>query len=254
MVTGVVFNIQRFTLHDGPGIRTTVFLKGCGLRCQWCHNPEAIRPQPELNTDGRLIGEVMTIDEVLAVVEKDRRYYQNSKGGITISGGEPMQQFAFTRELLQAAKQNGLHTTLDTSGFAPQQDFEALLPHVDLFLFDIKADTSTLHRRLTGVGNERILANLAFLVTHGAAVRLRCPLIPGINDSPAHLHFIAELNTRYPQLDGIDLMPFHNLAAGKWQAVHRAWELGDLPSANADDRTRWITELKAAGCDKVTLG
>ena len=252
MATGVVFNIQRFTLHDGPGIRTTIFLKGCPLQCVWCHNPEAINRSPETDTAGHVIGKAMTVDEVMAVVEKDRRYYENSNGGVTFSGGEPTAQFKFLMELLMTARARGLHTTVDTSGFAPQKYFATLLPLVDLFLYDFKASAD--HRRLTHVGSERILSNLEFLLNHRAAVRLRCPLIPGVNDSDQHLQLIAALSKRYPQLAGIDLMPFHNLAAGKWRAVRREWQLGDLPSASRADKDRWIGVLTSAGCQRATLG
>lgn len=254
MTSGLVLNIQRFTLHDGPGIRTTVFLKGCALGCVWCHNPEAMNPQPETTAAGRTYGTAMTVEAVLAEVEKDSAYYHNSGGGMTLSGGEPLFQFAFARELLHTAKRRGLHVVVDTAGYVPRRYFEQVLPDVDLFLFDIKADSSALHRRLTGVSNTRILANLDFLMAEGAAVRLRCPLIPGVNDHPAHLTFIADLAARYPGLRGIELMPFHNMAAGKWAAVGKVWTLGDRPSASTDDHSRWLAALQAAGCTQAQIG
>ncbi|MBE2271622.1 MAG: glycyl-radical enzyme activating protein [Anaerolinea sp.] len=251
---GVVFNIQRFTLHDGPGIRTTVFLKGCPLRCVWCHNPEAMSPEPETSSTGQPFGALMTADEVLAVIAKDRRYYDNSGGGVTFSGGEPLFQFKFTLELAERAKAAGLHVAIDTAGFAPQRHYEQILPYVDLFLYDIKADSGELHRALTGVSNDLILRNLDALMTYGARVRLRCPLVPGVNDHADHLRFIAGLAARYPALDGIDLMPFHNLAAGKWHAVNKTWTLGEVASATTADQARWLDFLRAAGCTNATIG
>ncbi len=254
MTTGIIFNIQRFSLHDGPGIRTTVFAKGCTLRCIWCHNPEAISPHLETGAHGQVFGQPMTAAEVLLIVEKDRRYYDTSGGGLTLSGGEPLFQFAFARELLSRAKASGLHTALDTAGNVPRGWVAEILPFVDLFLYDIKAHTPDVHRRLTGAPNTRILNNLDYLVEHGAAVRLRCPLIPGINDSVDHLRFIAALSRRFPQLDGIDLMPFHDLAAGKWRAVGRTWQLDEIKSAAPDQQAAWLNVLRAEGCDRARIG
>lgn len=254
MARGVVFNIQRFCLHDGPGIRTTVFLKGCPLRCQWCHNPEAMAVQPEANQEGRILGEYRTADAVLAEVLKDRAYYEKSGGGLTLSGGEPLFQFGFARALLRQARQEGLHICLDTAGHVPQKHLAAVLEDVDLFLFDIKAHDAALHRALTAVDNQRILANLDYLYRAGAAIRLRCPLIPGVNDSAGHLQFIAGLARRYPRLEGIEIMPFHDMAAGKWTAVGKSWALEGLASAGESDRARWLAQLAALGCENAAIG
>jgi len=253
MSSGIVLNIQRFSLHDGDGIRTTVFLKGCGLRCVWCHNPEAMLLQPQMSVDGKMLGVEMTVDQVIAAVEKDRRYYENSGGGLTLSGGEPLFQFTFARDLLTEAKRRGLHICLDTAGDVPQSHFASVLPLVDVFLYDIKAHTPEQHQRLTGVENKRILANLEFLYASGAAITLRCPLIPGINDTPDHLAWIASLARRYPNLRGIDIMPFHNMAAGKWRAIGKTWTLGDLPNASEADRARWLETLRACGYINIRL-
>jgi glycyl-radical enzyme activating protein len=253
MRSGIVFNIQRFCLHDGPGIRTTVFLKGCGMRCVWCHNPEAIRVKPEVTAEGKTIGTAMTVESILQIVERDRRYYENSGGGLTLSGGEPLFQFSFAKELLHAARDRGLHTCVETSGQMPERQYAEVMADVDLFLYDIKAHDPFLHQKLTGISNTRILANLDFLYCQGAAIAVRCPLIPGVNDSPAHLRFISGLAKQYPQLKGIEIMPFHNMAAGKWRSAGREWVLGDLPSADETIKSRWMEQLDQLGCNRISL-
>jgi glycyl-radical enzyme activating protein len=298
---GLVFDIQRFALHDGPGIRTTVFLKGCPLHCLWCHNPEsrAFHPQIGFKADRclhcmacvavcphaaqkqdqgrhlmdhslcqvckrclsacdygalRLIGEETRVDEILAEVLKDRAYYQRSGGGLTVSGGEPLSQFAFVRELLAAAKAEGLHTCLDTTGFARWHRLAALLPLVDLFLYDYKATDPAEHRRLTGVSNRLILENLDRLYAHGARILLRCPLVPGINDSPDHLQGIASLSHKYPDLAAVEIMPYHNLGRHKAAEVGMRSRLADLPSADEATQTGWLDALHTLGCRSARLG
>jgi pyruvate formate lyase activating enzyme len=244
---GIVFDIQRFCLHDGPGIRTTVFLKGCSLRCIWCHNPESMRMQPQADRHGRVIGESTTVDEVLAVVERDRPYYERSGGGITLSGGEPLVQFPFVRDLMHEAKRRGFQLCLETAGHVPQRRFEAVLPDVDMFLYDVKAHDSTQHKDLTSQSNRQILANLDYLCCHGACIRLRCPLIPGVNDTHEHLQFIAELTRRYPMLDGVEIMPYHNMAAQKWEAIGLPHVLAGRPSASEEQRRQWLQTLADLG-------
>ena len=265
MSSGTVFEIQHFSLQDGPGIRTTVFLKGCPLRCLWCHNPESQDPHPELSFrpeccigcgwcfqvcphGGRspehpgelrrdrcrrcgrctercyagaleLVGKTMTADEVLQEVLADREFYRHSGGGLTISGGEPLTQFPFVLELARAAKQQGIAVALDTSGYAPYEQLEALLPWVELFLYDCKATGAERHRELTGVDNVRILDNLARLDAAGARIWLRCPLVPGLNDQPEHLAAIADLANRRPRIERITLHPYHALGRDKEQRM-----------------------------------
>lgn len=213
--TGTVFDIQRAALHDGPGIRTVVFLKGCFLRCLWCHNPESWDPQPQLAMRPGASGEIqnfgreMTVAEIMQIVLRDRIYYEESRGGITLSGGEPTLQFDFCRALLAAACEHNIHTCLDTSGHNSREAFTELLPLVDLFLFDFKLTDSQAHLRWTGAGNELILDNLNFLYRSGAGILLRCPILPGINDDREHFQAIAALNKKYPRLRGIEILPYH---------------------------------------------
>jgi len=294
-MTGLVFDIQRCSLHDGPGIRTTVFLKGCPLACLWCHNPESISPAPELSfledrctrcgacvqicprrahqvADGRhliaraccaacgtcvaacpnqalrIVGEEMEADDVLGVAARDRAYYDRSGGGLTLSGGEPMLQFDFTLALLRGARARGLHTCLDTCGLASQEQFAQVLPFVDLFLFDYKATDPEQHRALTGATNEQLLEALAFLDARGAAVVLRCPLIPGVNDSAEHLAGIAALAARFPRVVGVEVMPFHTLGREKARTVGREVNLRDVPTADDATVARWLSALHELGC------
>jgi glycyl-radical enzyme activating protein len=297
MTTGIVFDIQRFGLHDGPGIRTVVFLKGCPLHCAWCHNPESQVRQPqvrfreevcvrcgacaaacehgahEIGLDGHLYdrtacqvcgrcieeclyeglvltGKEYSVEEVMAVVRRDVVYYDQSGGGITLSGGEPLAQPAFTLALLQAARAEGIHTCIETSGCAAQPVLERVLPWVDLFLYDYKG-SGEQHRALTGVDSGIILENLAILIERGAQVRLRCPLVPGVNDSDEHLAAIVDLERRFPALDGIDLLPYHNTGSGKYGQYGMLYELPDLPSATDADQQRWLERLQEMGASKV---
>ncbi len=244
-MNGIVFDIQRFCIHDGPGIRTTVFLKGCTQRCLWCHNPESMSPLPETNAvTGKTIGHVMDVEAVLETVERDRSYYENSGGGITLSGGEPLLQIRFAQTMLHEAKQQGLHTCLDTAGNIPCHFYSEVLADTDLFLFDIKAHDPEKHRRYTGVTNTRILSNLDFLYRHDAAIILRCPLVPGVNDEDDHLRFVGELAQGYPNIKGVEIMPYHNIARDKWRAIGKELPLGDLASANASDHERWLAILR----------
>jgi glycyl-radical enzyme activating protein len=299
--TGLIFDIQRGSMHDGPGIRTSVFLKGCSLRCIWCHNPEsqstlkAVSFRQEscalcgecaktcehhahqilegihiyerslceqcgdcvescLYDALKLAGKEETVEEVMTVVLRDRPFYEQSGGGLTITGGEPMLQQEFTLELLRAAKAEGLHTCLDTSGWSSRRLFAQVLPFVDLFLFDYKATDPEIHRKLTGVSNELILSNLDFLVRQGSCVRLRCPLVPGINDSLDHLKGIAALHHRYPALDGIDLMAYHNIGNAKYERFGLKNPLPGSKTVEEIDKQTWLESLHDLGCEIVTLG
>lgn len=300
MASGIVFDIQRFSLHDGPGIRTTVFLKGCPLHCLWCHNPESWRPNPQLRfhqdrcthcgrcalacpsqvhdvaTDqhalrydrciacGRCVlacangalelsGRLMDVDAVMAEVLADQTYYRNSGGGLTVSGGEPLLQYDFLVQLLRAGHAHGIHTCVETSGFARQEKVMGLLGLVDEFLFDIKLIDDARHIACTGVSNKPILENLDALLTHGAAVRLRCPIIPGINDTDAHISGVSALTHRYPNLLGVDVLPYHSIGRNKWKQIGRDYSLSDLETLGQSDQECLLQRFQAFGCVHAVL-
>jgi pyruvate formate lyase activating enzyme len=222
-VKALIFDIKRFAIHDGPGIRTTVFFKGCPMDCQWCHNPESKTAYPEdIMRNDRIgerifrrketIGSYYTVDDVLAIVQEDRLFYENSGGGVTFSGGEPMQQVDFLQQLLVSCKKKEIHTAVDTSGLAKISSFERILPHTDLFLFDIKHLDEQKHRDYTTVSNKQVLSNLDFLLQQGASILLSIPIIPGFNDDDFHLHQLKTfIEERREDLVGIRLLPYHDI-------------------------------------------
>ena len=228
---GIVFKIKKYALHDGPGIRTTIFLKGCPLRCWWCHNPEGQSPEPQpmplvaaTSTDngrGEIVGRVWTVDAPLAEIEKDRIFYDESDGGVTFSGGEPLAQPDFVAALLDACRNREIHTAVDTSGYAPESVVRDVLARADLILYDLKLMDETRHRHYTGVGNRRILENLRIAASLGPALIVRIPLIPGINDDAENLGRTAAFLSDLPALQRVDLLPFHSIADGKYRRLER---------------------------------
>jgi pyruvate formate lyase activating enzyme len=226
-LTGVVFNIQRYVLHDGPGIRTTVFLKGCPLACPWCHNPEGRTFEPEtlerrIQEPGeaeRIVpetaGRQMTVSEVLREVERDTLFFDESGGGVTFSGGEPLARPGFLSALLRGCREREIHAAVDTSGYAPNEVLAEIAPLASLFLFDLKAVDPELHRRLTGVGNRRILENLRTLDRMRRLAMIRFPLIPGFTDAPGNMEAIADFVSQLESIRKVAVLPFHPTARGK---------------------------------------
>lgn len=228
---GIVFDIRHFSVHDGPGIRTTVFLKGCPLSCRWCHNPEGIAPDiEEMETsvflDRReirrktLVGKVMTPGEVLVQLIKSRVFFEESGGGVTFSGGEPLMQGEFLSECIGLCRNEGIHTTLDTSGFASETLFETIAGKCNLILFDLKHTDDQKHLEYTGAGTELIRKNL-LLAAKTNDVILRIPLIPGFNDDlPLH-HEIVELMVSLG-LHQVDILPWHRMSKAKYEKLNRS--------------------------------
>ena len=231
-VTGLVFDIKRYALHDGPGIRTTVFFKGCALRCWWCHNPESQLPHPERSTKQLHLGETcltedvsigreMSATEVLAEIERDRVFYDESGGGATFSGGEPLIQPEFLKQLLLETERQGIHRTLDTCGYAPQSTLADAAPLVDLFLYDLKLIDEQAHRQYTGVSNRLILDNLEYLLRAKAEIVIRLPLIPGITDTVENLESLRSFLDDRPALTRLDILPYHQTARTKYERLGR---------------------------------
>lgn len=237
---GLIFSIKRYSVHDGPGIRVTFFLKGCLLSCRWCHNPEGILPEPQTILQAKRVGDkefresetagiYYSVEKIIEILEKDRIFIEQSKGGVTFSGGEPMMQHEFLVEALQACRRKGFHTAVDTSGYAPVEDFISVLPHADIFLFDIKHLDATKHQKYTGVSNNLILSNLRLILDSGNQVILRIPVIPGINDDQGHLSslcdFISDIKCR--NLLRINLLPFHRVGAGKYRKLDIPYRMAE---------------------------
>ena len=299
-LTATIFDIQRFSVHDGPGIRTTVFFKGCNLRCAWCHNPESLRPTPEVmvypdkcvgcgacakacaigaprfDENGPAIdrarctgclacagvcfsgalsaaGKAMSVSQVLDVVRRDVPFYESSGGGMTISGGEALLQSEFAAELLHRARTEGIHTTVDTALAVSWEHVAKVLPHTDLFLVDIKAAGSALHRRLTGIGNERILKNLRRLVGLGAQVWVRIPLVPGAAGDEAELAAIARILADIPGIQRIELLNFHRMGEGKYRALGMEYAAAELNPISAKRVNEMARVFEDAGIETLVV-
>lgn len=277
---GIVFNIQRFCVDDGPGIRTTVFLKGCSMRCFWCHNPESFERQPQIQYYphkctgcgrcaevcpvgahqreagtmffdrekcifcGRctencmaealiLVGKEMSAEEVLEEVSRDELFYRNSGGGVTFSGGEPLCQSGFLKQLLALCKGKGYHTAVESSLNAPWNTVSEIALFTGLFLADIKLINCRRHREATGCGNERILANIGRLAESGSKILIRVPVIPGVNDTVADMMEIACFVQSLRAVTGVELMPFHAMAEEKYRSLelpYRCKGMATLPA------------------------
>ncbi len=255
---GIVFNIQRFAVQDGPGIRTTVFLKGCPLSCWWCHNPEGMDPKPQRmvrkrTLRGRVfeeeeeVGKEMEVAEVLSILHRERVVMEESGGGVTFSGGEPLMQPDFLRDLLKAARNEGFHTAVDTSGFAPAKHLEQILPFTSLFLYDIKGMDDRIHKQYTGVSNQVILENLKFLSESGSRIQIRIPLLKGINDSEKNINeTILFLKSLY-EIEQIDLLPYHPTGQSKYQRFGLKYRLPEQEEMTEEEINRVDRLFKKAG-------
>lgn len=241
----VIFDIQRNSFVDGPGIRTTVFFKGCNLKCVWCHNPESQSPEKEImfyknkctscgwcdgltpeNTDffcfndaKEICGAEYTPDEIIAEIVKDKPFYESSGGGATFSGGECMLQVDFLLEALKKCKENDIHTAVDTAGAVAWERFEKILPYTDLFLYDVKSANTEIHKKYTGIGNRLILENLSRLLSSGKPICVRIPVIPGVNDTEAEMKGIKAFFDKNGYPEKIELLPYHAMGEHKYEAL-----------------------------------
>lgn len=230
---GRIFDIQRFSTHDGPGIRTIVFLKGCALRCRWCCNPESQSYEIETmiqNGKPKVMGRDVTVSEVMAEVIKDRPYYNRSGGGVTLSGGESLLQPDFAVALLKACKENGINTAIETTGFANADVIKRFLPYLDTVLMDIKHINSNKHKEFTSQTNERILENAKLIAENANKLIIRVPVIPTFNDTVAEIAEIAAFASSLPRVDEIHLLPYHNMGRDKYTGLGRQYGMGDLKS------------------------
>ena len=289
---GVVFDIQKFCVNDGPGIRSVVFLKGCPLKCLWCHNPESNKKIRQLYCDRKkctacgkceevcrqgvhcikdgkhtidyqkcllceecvkvcpteaigIYGKEMSVKEIVDIVIKDKEYYDNSSGGVTISGGEPMIQAEFSFELAKELKRQGIHVCMETSGFARSEEFMKIDPYIDLFLFDYKATGDKLHKKLTGVDGDVIIKNLGLLLQRKKNVRLRCPIIPGYNLTKEHLRAIAHFSRM--GVSSVDIIPYHNMGISKAKNIGSDMYLEDVEVPTQEEVQKWMDYINDHG-------
>lgn len=242
---GNIFNIQKFCTKDGPGIRTTVFLKGCPLHCLWCHNPESQSGKIEHMYEAlEMSGYEISVEEVIKEVLKDKDFYENSGGGITLSGGEPLFQTDFCLELLREAKKNNLHVCMETCGFAERHVMEETAGLVDIYLFDYKETNPARHKEFTGVDNKLILDNLKLIDELGKSIVLRCPIIPGYNDREEHFAGIAAVANKLKNLVEVEIEPYHTFGAEKYKRLDKEYHLSGVDAPDGEIVDLWIEEIK----------
>lgn len=249
--TGRIFDIQKYSIHDGPGIRTIVFLKGCALRCKWCCNPESQSFQIQtMMQDGRekVIGRDVTVEEVMDEVRKDTCHYKRSGGGLTLSGGESLLQPDFASALFQAAQYYGLNTALESTGFAEFETIkEKILPFLDLFLMDIKHLDSAKHKLFTGQPNDLILENARKIAAEGQKLIIRVPVIPTFNDTPEEILQIAQFARTLHGVEQLHLLPYHRLGQDKYLGLDRNYTLGHLMPPDNEHMEMLAQVARASG-------
>ena len=229
---GRIFDIQRYSIHDGNGIRTIVFLKGCVLRCRWCCNPES--QEYDIQTmmvqgKPKVIGRDVTVAEVMKTVEKDRQYYWRTGGGLTLSGGESLCQPEFATSLLQAAQESGISTAMESMGCAKWETIEKLLPYLDQYLLDIKHMNPRKHKEFTGRSNELMIENAMKIAKSGMTeLSIRVPVIPGFNDTEEEIRQIAAYTATLPNVKRMHLLPYHRLGQDKYTGLNREYLMGDV--------------------------
>jgi pyruvate formate lyase activating enzyme len=237
----IIFDIRSFSVHDGPGIRTTFFFKACPLRCAWCHNPESHHPGIQKVTGifkigqssvpcVKQVGEIITLNQAISKAEADRLFYEESGGGITLSGGEPLMQADFVITLLEAAHQLDIHTAVDTSGYAPESVFKEVITKTNLVLFDLKIMEDAQHKKFTGKSNRLILENFKWLMRQKTEVIIRIPLIENITDTMQNLEAIRAVLKSTKAIPRIDLLPYHQTAYNKYKQLDLTYGLKQLPN------------------------
>ncbi len=249
---GRIFNIQRFSIHDGPGIRTIVFLKGCYLRCAWCCNPESQRYEIEEMIEGgkqKTVGRDVTVEEILPEILADMPYYRRSGGGLTLSGGEVLAQADFARDLLRAAKEYGLHTAIETAASLPYREIEKLLPYLDLILMDVKHMDPVRHKEYTGVDNALILENARLLAASGVELVIRTPVIPGVNDTDADIRAISMFARSLGTVREHHLLPYHRLGTDKYDGLGRRYSLPEIEPPSKERMLHLLSVAEESGLE-----
>nr|MDO8135362.1 glycyl-radical enzyme activating protein [Candidatus Njordarchaeum guaymaensis] len=262
---GLIFDIKKYSLHDGPGIRTTVFLCGCPLTCWWCQNPEGQKLNLEealqmrrkskssLTTTKELIGREANVEEIVAEIERDRVFYEESGGGVTFSGGEPLLQHVFLNGLLDACLKLKISTALETCGYAPWEVVRKVKNKIDLFLYDLKLMDDKEHQKYTGASNVQILSNLTRLDSEGKNIVIRFPVIPEITDTEGNIRQIAEYISSLKTVREIDLLPYNKLGKGKYEKLNRLNLLTDLEPPSPERLNQLSERFKVLGL-KVKIG
>jgi len=265
MSTGIIFDIKRYAIHDGPGIRTTVFLKGCPLQCLWCHNPEgqSLQPEPIIRetvastSAGTLeyetAGRVVSLGSVIEEIEKDILFYDESGGGVTISGGEPLMQPAFLKAVLAACKDRDIHTAIDTCGYASHEALDSIMDMVDLFLFDLKLMDENEHTRYTGQSNRLILDNLREIAVRRKQVIIRFPVVPGITDTDENVSRLVDSLSSLNTITCVSLLPYHKMAGPKYVKLRRPNDIERLEPPSKEKLDSIKARLERRGV-RVTVG
>lgn len=249
-VKGRIFDIQKFSVHDGPGIRTIIFFKGCVLQCRWCCNPESQRYDIETMMVGgkeKVIGRDVTVEEVLEEIDRDRTFYRRSGGGVTLSGGEALCQPEFGSALLLACKENGYHTAMESMGCADFRTIQRYLPNLDLYLMDIKHTDPRKHKAFTGRSNELMLENARKIAESSTELIIRVPVIPGFNDTPEEIRGIAQYAANLKGVEQMHLLPYHRLGQDKYQGLGREYLMGELLPPTNEHMQRLLSEVTKAG-------
>ena len=260
----LIFDIKRFAIHDGPGIRVTVFFKGCSMSCWWCHNPEGINPEPEdyikeTVIDGKVIcenaiaGEWIGLEDLMKEIEKERIFMNESGGGVTFSGGEPFMQAEFLMNALKECKKRTIHTAIDTSGFTTEGLIRKAAGISDMFLYDLKFINEEEHKKYTGVSNKQILRNLRILSELKSDICIRIPVIPGINDRPRNIDNLISFITQLSGIENVDLLPYHFFARSKYQRFNHTNRMEGIEKPSESHMSEIKAQFENAGF-KVKIG
>jgi pyruvate formate lyase activating enzyme len=236
---GIIYHTRSFSVHDGGGIRKAIFFKGCPLQCIWCHNPESQSFEVETMhktqklgdksfTLDQTVGRVVTVNEIMEEIRADIPFFDESGGGVTLTGGEPLAQPNFAIALLKACKSEEIHTAVDTCGYAPREVVEQTIPYTDVYLFDIKLAKSNEHKQYTSLGNEIIVENLKMISSKGKNINIRIPLIEGITDTMQNINGIKLIIKETSGVQRIDLLPYHSLAKHKFDQCNREYQLNNM--------------------------